>query len=159
MALKARYNEQDILRRLKEEAARIEKDLIDIMGFVAEKFIKEARDGLNITGAFPKGDYTDRTENLRSSIGYFILKDGSIIQQNLEGNSEGMANAKLALQEIHPRIGHIQLILVAGMDYASYVESRGYNVLTSQGDLIFIDLERLWKKYSKKRNITERYTL
>lgn len=159
MALKARYNEQDILRRLKEEAARIERDLIDIMGFVAEKFVKEARDGLNISGAFPKGDYTDRTKNLRSSIGYFILKDGSIIHQSLEGSSEGVAAAREALKQVYPRIGHIQLILVAGMDYASYVESRGFNVLTSQGDLIFTDLERLWKKYSKKLNITERYTL
>jgi hypothetical protein len=159
MALKGRYNEQYILRKLKEASEQIENDLIKIQAFVGEKFVKEARDGLNISGAFPKGDYHDRTANLRSSIGYFILKDGVVIQHNLEGNSEGIAAAKTALQQIHPRIGAIQLILVAGMDYASYVESKGYNVLTSQGELISVDLERLWKKYAQKLNIQERYKL
>jgi hypothetical protein len=32
------------------------------------------------------------------------------------------------------------LILIAGMNYASYVESKGYNVISYQADVCMIDL-------------------
>jgi len=33
-----------------------------------------------------------------------------------------------------------QLILIAGMNYASYVESKGYNVISYQADICMVDL-------------------
>jgi len=159
MALKRRFSEQHILNRLKLEAMRIENDLIEIMAYVGEQFVADARQNLNIKGAFPKGDYTDQTANLRSSIGYFVLKDGVIIRQNVKGTAEGMAAAIEALQRAEPRIGAIQLIGVAGMDYASCVESKGYNVITSQADMACINLEKQWKKYAEKHNLKQKFNL
>ena len=33
-----------------------------------------------------------------------------------------------------------QLILIAGMNYASWVESKGYNVISYQADICMVDL-------------------
>jgi hypothetical protein len=45
-----------------------------------------------------------------------------------------------------------QLIGVAGMDYASHVESKGYNVITSQGDIALVNIERLLNKFKDRMN-------
>ena len=81
--------------------------------------------------------YTDQTGNLRSSIGYVVVKDGIIVengksQKYLEGTlgeGEGVKFARQLAADA-PRKG-IVLIVSAGMNYAAYVEARGYNVLTS----------------------------
>lgn len=44
----------------------------------------------------------------------------------------------------------VQLIGLAGMNYASEVEAKGYNVISVQADLILVDLERLYKQLENK---------
>lgn len=152
MALKCRNSKEDIRRQLVEEVARIEGDLIVIMKHVGEQFVADAKTNMKIDpSVFPKGDYTDRTSNLRSSIGYFVVKDRVIIGSMVSGTPEGMKAAQDAMKNCL-RNG-LQLIVVAGMDYASYVESKGFNVITSQADLAVIDLEKFWKQYAQKRDL------
>jgi hypothetical protein len=80
------------------------------------------------SGRFPQdpvfGDYLNQTGNLRNSIGYFILKDGVIIEDH------GDNKARIIAEEVASSSG-ISLIVVAGMDYAAAVEAKGYNVITS----------------------------
>lgn len=80
--------------------------------------------------------YEDQTGNLTSSVGYAIIVDGKIVQASdftaikptaMEGSKVGrqMVN-KLASQ--YPQ--GITLIVVAGMNYAAYVERRGIGGMT-----------------------------
>jgi hypothetical protein len=94
---------------------------------VGEKCVNEAR---------KSGGYRDRTGNLRSSTGYVVVADGNVIQMSSfkkvkkgkQGSSDGEAFARQLISEF-PK--GICLIVVAGMNYASYVSARGYNVLDS----------------------------
>ena len=108
---------------LQEHIGQIEQRTVEALQYAGEEFVNNAR---------MNGNYTDDTGNLRSSIGYVILKDGQPIKQNFSGRSnEGVLEGKKAADEIgqqFPR-GYV-LIGVAGMSYAAAVESRGYDVIT-----------------------------
>ena len=105
-----------------------EKVLIDTFCYVGERCIIEAREG---------GNYLDQTGNLRSSIGYAVILNGKIIQMGIgdvvktgdKGNSKGEEFLTERIKKAQKR--GIQLIVTAGMNYAEYVEAKGYNVLTS----------------------------
>lgn len=78
----------------------------------------------------------DQRGNLTSSMGYVIIAEGKIksevgFDKNLEadkGMDIGSRLAKKLAREV--RTG-FALIVVAGMDYAAYVEAKGKNVLSS----------------------------
>lgn len=114
----------------KTTSAKIEtvkKGIINNFIRIGEECIKTATEA---------GSYRDRTGNLRSSIGYVILVDGSIYQSaqasKTKDGDEGLATFKKVLPEIQGKYkSGIALIVVAGMSYAVYVESRGSDVLTS----------------------------
>ena len=104
------------------------KVIINTFCYVGEQCIVEARDN---------GDYTDQTGNLRSSIGYAVLWNGKIIQKEcadkVKNGDEGSSKGEKFLSD---RIKKAQkkgvvLIVTAGMNYAEYVEAKGYNVLSS----------------------------
>ena len=79
--------------------------------------------------------FTDRTGNLRSSIGYVVCKDGQPINiafEAVKGGHVGVnTGQRLALNIAKQYAEGYTLIVVAGMDYAVYVESKGRDVLTS----------------------------
>jgi len=95
--------------------------------YVGEKCINEAR---------TNGGYKDQTGNLRSSVGYVVVADGNVIQMSsfeqvkkgTKGASEGQSYAKQLIGKFPQGIC---LIVVAGMNYATYVSAKGYNVLDS----------------------------
>ena len=102
--------------------------IVNTLCYVGERCIIEARDA---------GTYQDQTGNLRSSIGYAVIWDGRVVQRDcidkvLQGDlgtSEGNAFLTKCIKE-RKRKG-IVLIVTAGMNYAEYVEAKGYNVLSS----------------------------
>lgn len=80
-------------------------------------------------------NYIDDTNNLRSSIGYIIVINGSIMQpEGFNGmGSDGAEHGKdyaLNLAEKQPNNIAV-LIVVAGERYAKYVSDRGFDVLDS----------------------------
>jgi len=89
---------------------------------VGEQFVNNAR---NLR------TYEDQTGDLRSSLGYIIAKDGQAVQENMQGNPNGQAHAKQVAEEVlkESKKGFV-LIVVAGMEYAAAVESKGYDVIT-----------------------------
>jgi hypothetical protein len=84
--------------------------------------------------------YTDRTGNLRSSIGYVIYEDGQIVSESFtphagtEGGDGGATGVKTGKQIADTAAQSfptgIVAVIVAGMDYALYVESKGYDVIS-----------------------------
>lgn len=101
---------------------------ITALNYVGLECVKEAR---------KNGKYTDRTGNLRSSIGYVVLENGIPIkkggyQKVLSTATEAQAKSDSLISSLAAtyKTGLV-LIVLAGMDYAVYVEAKGYNVLNS----------------------------
>ena len=105
-----------------------QKVIVNTLCYVGEQCIIEARNS---------GNYTDQTGNLRSSIGYAVVWDGKVVQRDCidkvkqgdKGVSEGDDYLSKCIKK--SRRKGIVLIVTAGMNYAEYVEAKGYNVLTS----------------------------
>lgn len=99
--------------------------IVEGMLWVGETCIRDQRIVAN---------FTDQTGNLRSSIGYVVLVDGVVInrssfesiKQGKEGANEGLLYAQRIASQYKTGI---VLIIVAGMNYASYVSAKGYNVI------------------------------
>lgn len=127
----------------KKFVGEVEEKMIMLMQYAGEQFVKDARQMKKSEGGF--GDVTG---NLRSSIGYFILKDGQIIHSNLKGKAAGKSAAKQMVDSLEKKTG-LQLVGVAGMEYASIVESKGKNVISIQAEAALIDLKDLMKDVTK----------
>lgn len=119
----------EIDRMIEEEIRKSERDIIKKLSYIGESAISEAREN---------GDYMDQTGNLRSSVGYVILNNGKTVLENIQKSergtdrSTGVQVAKNFIQEISEKYKNdFVLIVVAGMDYAVYVEALGRNVLSS----------------------------
>ena len=88
----------------------------------------------SVAEAVSSGNYTDRTGNLRSSIGYVVADEGEVVEEggfrNL-GGAEGPGVGREKAYRLALESTGLCLILVAGMDYAQYVADKGYNVLDS----------------------------
>ena len=73
--------------------------------------------------------------NLRSSMGYVVCKDGQPLNLAFEAVKSGHEGVntgqRLALQVAKSYPDGYTLIVVAGMNYAVHVESKGRDVLTS----------------------------
>ena len=66
------------------------------MMYLGEKFVNKAR---------LEGNYKDRTGNLRSSIGYIILLNGKIVNQNFSGKTKGKPQGLEVNSEVIPQEG------------------------------------------------------
>lgn len=115
------WTDRDVERWFNYFVDRAEKKIYLLLQRAGEEFVKIARE---------KGNYNDITGNLRSSVGYVVVKDGKILSENFEKSkdgsdkSTGMEKAKKLttdLAKIYNR-GFV-LIGVAGMNYAIYVEA------------------------------------
>lgn len=146
MGLKIEFDIKHFRKEMDQLAAEIDNDVFESLQQAGEDFVTGARNMKKSEGGF--GDVTGA---LRSSIGYAIRRDGVIIHGDFKGNSTGVAAAKQAIEEVE-KIEGLQLIGVAGMDYASAVESKGFNVITFQSELMLVDLTDYMKEIEKKYN-------
>lgn len=142
----AQFTKEDIRKLIEERKKRIDAAILSRLQFVGEQFVKNARERAN---------FQDRTGNLRSSIGYVVLKNGlqksgSDWIQVKEGGSGVKAGQDL-IEELSRKYptGYI-LIGVAGMDYAAAVESKGYDVITNSAGIAASSLKSALKKLSQK---------
>lgn len=131
MALKSNFNESSSMKDVQRQADRIDQKIINAFIYAAETFIVNARSQMQ---DHAMGTYLDQTTNLRNSIGYFIFHNGRLVHEKNE-----IVTNKSKVEEIVKSTG-FQLILIAGMNYASYVESKGYNVISYQADLCMVEL-------------------
>jgi len=140
-----KFTPADIERMLKDKIEKYQEKIVRVLRYVGEKCINEARE---------YGSYQDRTGNLRSSIGYIILKDGKPIEKGgfkiTKSGGNGQKEGETFINKIisqYPK-GFV-LVVVAGMKYASYVEARNYNVLTSAELLAEREVPKLLKALSQ----------
>lgn len=127
MAIKItpKFNRSDIQRMLEQRKQMLGEVILSRLQLIGEQFVIDARE---------QRTYQDRTGNLRSSIGYIILRDGEQIEENFASKDgpEGEDRAKEVAAEVGAKFATgFVLIGVAGMHYAAYVESKGFNVITS----------------------------
>lgn len=131
MPIKLKTSMDDIRIHLEEFTENAKNAIVSELTDVGLQCVKEAREG--------KG-YTDQTGNLCSSVGFIVVRDGKIVEKTLASQigdnkpttQEGMNKADDYLKHLaSSHSSGICLIVVAGMNYAVYVEGRGRNVLTS----------------------------
>lgn len=130
---------------LKSKTEEHTNKIIRVMKYVGEMTVNEAR--TNKT-------YQDRTANLRNSTGYVIVVNGKVISENFKNSASAAAETDLDGKKIGRDFAHslasnypdIALIVVAGMNYAAYVESKGFNVITSAEQLAKVKVPMLLKQ-------------
>lgn len=109
--------------------AEVERQIIESLCRVGEEAVKLAK------LIPPERGFHDQTGNLRSSIGYVVVKDGKPVNVSfgaVKGGHTGVNEGqRLALQVGSKITEGYALIVVAGMNYAVHVESKGRDVLTS----------------------------
>lgn len=128
------WKKSDIRKLFDKLGERAEFVIMDLLQRTGEEFVKIAR---------LEGNYIDHTGNLRSSIGYVIVKDGSIAGRNFQvseqagtdkqtGKREG---EQLAMDLVKTFTKGYVMIGVAGMKYAVFVEAmENKDVLTRAAD-------------------------
>lgn len=119
--------ESEIAAYIEAQVERMTKALIYNLEFVGETCLNTARE---------TNSYNDLTGNLRSSLGYVIVLDGKIVRQSdskvvKKGDSGAKKGTRYAKEIARQFPEGIVLIVVAGMNYASYVSSTGRDVLDS----------------------------
>lgn len=145
MAVTPQFSASDVRKVLEEKKRRFEQATLLTLSKVGEDFITNARSN---------DTYIDQTGNLRSSVGYIILKNGEQVLiagfEIVKQGTEGVVNGPKIASEIAAKypIGFV-LIVVAGMEYAAAVEAKGYDVLTASGIKAENDLKRFLKKLQK----------
>lgn len=107
---------------LEAEINRIDMLTIRALSSLGEQCVTVARDRT------PELSWIDHTGNLRSSIGYIITHKGNIIQysdfQQVKQGSEGVKTGRNFAEEIAKQFSsEYVLVVVAGMNYAEYVEA------------------------------------
>lgn len=122
----------------KKLAARIETWInkkIDVLAGAGEILIKEAKES---------GNYQDDTGDLRASIGFLVMYAGEVKKEHFTAGPAGTEARSKAIAAAQGLKG-ISLIVIAGKNYAAYVESQGYNVLTSAQQLAATLIPKLLK--------------
>ena len=140
-------NVKELSKYLNEMSFRIEEALI----YQLEYLIAELENHAKLSA-----DYTDQTSNLKSSIGGVVLKDGRpITYRGFSGS--GKEGGKTGLEYINQLIndnknGYV-LLVVAGMEYATYVENyHELNVLKKSELKMQREIPKILTKLKSKIN-------
>jgi hypothetical protein len=155
--LEANFSQKDIEKATAEYLNRVFKVTKNELMQIGLQFVRDARSkvptkeyhllaGDAVTAARLVGGsinlssadgFNDDTGNLRSSIGFILMYYGEIVYQDFQiskggtdkdtGLSLGIAYAEKLSKEYHDGWA---IITVAGMEYASWVEALGYDVIS-----------------------------
>ncbi len=145
MGIKANFTKDDVRKRFDAFLDMVEQKQIARLQRLGEMCLIEARSN--------KG-YIMQTGALLSSTGYEVFVDGVAIHSQFdaasgaesEAASKGVQTGKSIAEKIGKETKGVALVVVAGMNYAAYVEARGYNVLSSAEHLAERELPRMLEK-------------
>lgn len=130
MPIECRTPRAEIERMLETHVERLTEALVYNLCAIGEQVLIAARS---------TNSYKDQTGNLRSSVGYVVAIDGEVVRMSdfdpsdrgtdkTTGQNTGKAYAQKLIEQ-YPK--GIVLLVVAGMNYASYVSAKGLDVLDS----------------------------
>lgn len=150
MRIEPKFTRGELKRAIQSIVDNRINDVIRKLSEIGNKVVMAQR--LSVEGK----DYSNRTGNLRSSIGYVIAIGGKEVGRGgfeptpdgADGGRKGMKDGiEYARKISRMHIGkEIQLVVVAGMNYARYVDVKGYDVL-STAELV---TERLISELKRK---------
>ena len=151
MGITPLFTDGDVHKMMQAKTKAVNDAIIFQLSRLGEMCVNEARDF---------GDYMDQTGNLRSSVGYVVMTGGEIVKYDFklsEKDTVGKADKQTGLETAktyaaaiaagYP-VGNV-LIVVAGMNYAAYVETRR-NVLSSAEHLAQTELPKLLSQLKRK---------
>ena len=123
MGITMKTKMSDINKLIMSEIDRVELLTVRALSRLGDECVKVARDRT------PEASWIDRTGNLRSSIGYVIANNGKVIhysdfKQVKQGNEGTKVGKDLATEIVNRTVGDYVLVVVAGMNYAEFVEAR-----------------------------------
>src|SRR5574343_1396038 len=114
MGLTAKYKPADIATFITQSVFReMEDHIISSLKQAGQNFVDSAKFMTSEQGSF-----TDRTGDLRSSIGYYIYASQKQVDSYFSGNAAGKEAADNAVSKITKHRKCYQLIGIAGMSYA-----------------------------------------
>ena len=145
MGIKANFTKDDVRKRFDAFLDMVEQKQIARLQRLGEMCLIEARSN--------KG-YMMQTGALLSSTVYEVFVDGVAIHSQFdaasgaesEAASKGVQAGKSIAEKIGKETKGVALVVVAGMNYAAYVEARGKNVLSSAEHLAERELPRMLEK-------------
>lgn len=108
---------------LRQFHEKVEYETVRALSKLGEECVNRVRDRSS------EESWIDQTGNLRSSIGYIISKNGQIVTmsdfRSVKNGADGSEKGKKYAVELANKYrGKYVLIIVAGMNYAEYVEAR-----------------------------------
>lgn len=138
MAIKDNTDWNAIIRMMQEE---YDRKAVIWLASLGERVVKYARE---------HGSYTDRTGNLRNSIGYVVIQNGRVVKDGF-GSSESQTKARaIALDAARSLDGNkTYLVWVAGMEYAKYVEAKGFDVISGSGNWVEATAQTLMDEFKR----------
>lgn len=145
MAIRPKFTRADVQKRLDAFLSVVHKRQIECLQALGEMCLTEARNN--------KG-YMMQTGALLSSTGYTIFVDGVALHSQFDAASGAESNAaqngikegQALAEKVGKNTKGVALVVVAGMNYAAYVEAKGYNVLSSAEHLAQRELPRMLKE-------------
>lgn len=150
--LRPKFNSRTFRVEIEKRINRINLAILQRLKIVGEEFINNARSKTKTGGGFG-----DLSGNLRSSIGYVILHNGKEVIgsefESFKSGKEGSETGEKLIKKIASQYAEhssFVLIVVAGMDYAAAVESKGYDVITGSSLIAESDLRKGLENIKKK---------
>lgn len=122
MAIKVRVKGlREVEAYLEREKKKLIDGIVSSLSTIGKTIVKGIMDG-------SLSNWNDDSGKLRSSVGYIVLVDGKKVDEGgfsvVQDGSEGVAAGKAFAESLIPQFRKwIALIVVAGEDYASYVEN------------------------------------
>jgi hypothetical protein len=140
MGLKLRTTQKQIAQYINQEVfGYIENYILDALRNAGKQFVDDAKSMTSEQGSFKNHTY-----DLRSSIGYYIIKGRTVVESYFSGNSSGKEAADNALKNIPKRNRAYQLIGISGMFYSIYV-------ISVQANVALVNLRSLINRESVKK--------
>jgi len=145
MALKTDYNSANFLLQLKNDVEVGYAAIIPDMIQVCKDFLTDTRGQIQ---DHSMGTYKDRTKELRGSLAAYIFRNGGLIWS--DGGENDTESRRIIREEIALTPSGFDIVGIASKEYASWVESKGYNVITNQGEVFLVDLGSVFTKLGYK---------
>jgi len=127
MSLVPLFTMRAIADRIDRFVEEREQNMVQTLSYIGEETVNMARE---------TDPFKDHTGNLRSSIGYVVVKNGKPVKlfvrkAKADDKGAGVAAGKALAAELGDEYNEgFVLIVFAGMEYAAAVESKGYDVIT-----------------------------
>lgn len=126
MGLVPKFTMADVHAQIQRKLELIDKETLACFQRLGDKCVTKAKDDRG---------YQDQTGNLKNSIGYVIIHNGVIVDSALGRWAPGSISQQVVDEHKSKYPTGWVLIVVAGMNYASYVEARHNKVVLSTAEL------------------------